>query len=223
MAGERVCRHCGLSKPEIDFPKANYGHWCKPCWFAYHKGWIAANLERNRAAKRRWKRKHPEQGRKDSKKRYHRDVGKSRASQRAKYAANPDYFITHTRSWQRKNQAHVQAMDARWKKTPKGIAAKRRSSARRRGIIASTANDLTADEWQETLTSFGYSCAYCLKLLVRDTQDHIVPITAGGAHTKSNVVPACGSCNSKWGNRTDGKMELLQKNWPSLFPRRTVL
>ena len=35
----------------------------------------------------------------------------------------------------------------------------------------------------------------------RLTMDHITPISKGGAHTASNIVPACQSCNSKKNNR----------------------
>ena len=34
-------------------------------------------------------------------------------------------------------------------------------------------------------------------LFDRPTRDHVIPISKGGNNTKENIVPACGSCNSK--------------------------
>jgi 5-methylcytosine-specific restriction endonuclease McrA len=56
--------------------------------------------------------------------------------------------------------------------------------------------DLTTQEWLEVLECFDYCCAYCFQSGVGLTQDHVVPISKGGNHTKSNVVPACVTCNS---------------------------
>ena len=54
--------------------------------------------------------------------------------------------------------------------------------------------DLTFDDWQEVLSTYGDKCAYCG--CPPETMDHVVPLSRGGKHTKSNVVPACRSCNS---------------------------
>lgn len=55
--------------------------------------------------------------------------------------------------------------------------------------------DLTYDEWQWILSKHGQKCSYCGtdKNL---TMDHVFPLSKGGCHTASNVVPACRSCNS---------------------------
>lgn len=53
----------------------------------------------------------------------------------------------------------------------------------------------TREEWSETREYFGNVCAYCgepLKL----TQDHFIPISAGGGYVMGNIIPACFSCNS---------------------------
>lgn len=49
--------------------------------------------------------------------------------------------------------------------------------------------------------AWGYKCAYCNCTPTALTQDHVVPVTKGGEHTISNIVPACQSCNSAKGNR----------------------
>lgn len=59
---------------------------------------------------------------------------------------------------------------------------------------------ITPADWNAILDYFGYRCAYCL-VGGPLQQDHIVPITKGGGTTIDNIVPACGRCNKKKGNR----------------------
>ncbi len=69
----------------------------------------------------------------------------------------------------------------------------RTSRARRKNPLV---NDLTVDQWRQIVAYFCMLCAYCGEALIQLTQDHIVPLSKGGGHTESNVVPACGHCNS---------------------------
>jgi 5-methylcytosine-specific restriction endonuclease McrA len=54
--------------------------------------------------------------------------------------------------------------------------------------------DLTLDQWLQVCEDFLGMCAYCPSPAT--SMDHVVPRVNGGLHTKSNVVPACASCNS---------------------------
>jgi 5-methylcytosine-specific restriction endonuclease McrA len=58
-------------------------------------------------------------------------------------------------------------------------------------------NDLTDEQWQAILREYGHRCAYCGRSDARIGQDHVIPIARGGAHTASNVVPACFPCNQR--------------------------
>ena len=54
---------------------------------------------------------------------------------------------------------------------------------------------LNPQDWQRACEAFDFSCAYCgagTKL----TMEHIVPVAKGGRTIKSNIIPACQSCNS---------------------------
>lgn len=60
----------------------------------------------------------------------------------------------------------------------------------------------THQEWKECLIFFGGECAYCgctPRKNQRLTRDHLNPISNGGRTVQSNIVPACGSCNSSKG------------------------
>lgn len=71
---------------------------------------------------------------------------------------------------------------------------------RRRARLLNAENTLTTQEWNDILQDCGYRCSYCNNT-GKMTQDHIVPLSKGGSHTKDNVVPACGTCNSSKGNK----------------------
>ena len=61
---------------------------------------------------------------------------------------------------------------------------------------------LTHQEWKECVIFFGGECAYCgatPRKGQRLTRDHLVPMSEGGATIQSNIVPACGKCNSSKG------------------------
>lgn len=55
--------------------------------------------------------------------------------------------------------------------------------------------DLTYEQWQGILVRHNHCCAYC-RAPKPGTMDHVIPLSRGGSHTASNVVPACRSCNS---------------------------
>lgn len=60
--------------------------------------------------------------------------------------------------------------------------------------------DFTAEQWKAMQEAYNHCCAYCGKRAKGHlTQDHITPLSRGGSHTLSNIVPACRSCNSKKG------------------------
>lgn len=67
---------------------------------------------------------------------------------------------------------------------------------RKRGALGR----VTPAEWQTLLEQHQHACAYCFKAFTvvnKPTQDHVVPLIAGGTHTADNIVPACRSCNSR--------------------------
>jgi 5-methylcytosine-specific restriction endonuclease McrA len=137
-----------------------------------HKAWVASHPEQAKAIDARFRAAHPEK----------------RAADRAKwYAQNADAVITRNMQW-----------------TAEHPESKRAAEERRRARKAkSPMNDLTTVQWQERLHEYNNHCAYCLAPLGDEpTMDHMTPLSRGGDHTLSNVVPACGTCNSKKGTKT---------------------
>lgn len=124
----------------------------------------------------------------------HRDEALER---RAQYAAthkqkikeaNARYYAAHaarerdrSRRWQAAHPERVQE----------------RKAARRAMLAVSPVNTLRAAQWRAIKAHYGHRCVYCGKKPKHLTQDHITPLIKGGAHTVSNIVPACRSCNSR--------------------------
>lgn len=102
---------------------------------------------------------------------------------------------------------HVRAREAiataQWKKDhPDETSA--HAHSRRARKMRSPINDLTGPQWKAIKSYYGNRCVYCppdcqdcKKKIHVLTQDHLTPLSKGGPHTYTNIVPACVSCNSK--------------------------
>ncbi|MBH9965586.1 HNH endonuclease [[Bacillus] enclensis] len=66
------------------------------------------------------------------------------------------------------------------------------------------ADDLTLMDVIFTFAHSDGECAYCGKVTDNYQLEHIVPLSAGGPNTFSNVVTSCGTCN-----RSKGSSDLL--------------
>lgn len=107
-------------------------------------------------------------------------------AQGAKYrATHQEQVQDNRRKWQAAHPEHSQLKKA----------------ARRARKLSAERADLTTAQWSAIKQLYGFRCVYCGASPKRLTQDHIIPLSKGGNHTVSNVVPACHSCNSrKWAN-----------------------
>jgi 5-methylcytosine-specific restriction endonuclease McrA len=139
-----------------------------------------------------------------------------RAASKAHYAANRTdtlarqnlYNATHREQRRAANKAYYLANREQCIATVLASKRKKRdiynAHAQHRRAIQARAprNDLTRAEWDEIKAAYGHCCVYCGRKMQRLTQDHLTPLSKGGSHTKQNVVPACGTCNSKKGTGT---------------------
>jgi len=82
-------------------------------------------------------------------------------------------------------------------------------------------NDLTIEQWNDTLNYFNNSCAYCgisqeenYKLYNQSLHhDHIIPVSLNGEFTKSNIIPACSHCNLSKNKKTIHQYFLFADNF----------
>jgi hypothetical protein len=106
-----------------------------------------------------------------------------------------------TRVWVSKNKDRRAANVLNWQRANKDkcSAANKRRRARKLGAPVV---DFTETQWLELLEEHGHSCAYCGITGVKLERDHVIPLTRGGSDTKSNIAPACRTCNSSKNHRT---------------------
>jgi 5-methylcytosine-specific restriction endonuclease McrA len=113
---------------------------------------------------------------------------------RAGYRADPEKYRAAQNAWRKANPEAARRADRRKRERhPESVRVRnqRRRAVKRNAPV----NDLTAAQWRAIKTAYGQRCAYCHRRR-KLTMDHVVPLSKGGSHTASNVVPACGPCNS---------------------------
>lgn len=109
----------------------------------------------------------------------------------------------YVRAWQAANPELVRAGQARYHATPKGKANGAAQARKWRALMkGAKVCDLTHGQWLAIIVQHGGRCAYCGCKPRTITMDHVTPLSRGGDHTASNVVPACLSCNSRKNDRT---------------------
>lgn len=160
---------------------------------AYYVAYHIANAEKRRAQVRAWREAHPEQCRAY-------DVAhleESRGYSRAWRKAHPEEARTMGAAYRATHREEERVKAAAWSAAhPESrLDAERRRRARKANAPI---NDFTAAQWRALQEAFSHRCAYCGKRAKGHlTQDHVEPLSKGGSHTLSNIVPACRSCNSR--------------------------
>lgn len=193
--GPLKCGDCATEDPARF--RTLRAHLCDACKRARKsangKAYHAANRERDNVRGAAWYKAHAPE-----------ILDRIRDSEREKSrrlrAERPEVARARSRRWYRKNMARAAAMSRAWRQA--NLEVMQRHAANRRALHAGVVRTLTAAEWRDTLALFDGACAYCLRTDRPLTQDHIVPISRGGPHSQENVVPVCGSCNSRKHDRS---------------------
>jgi len=111
------------------------------------------------------------------------------------------------RKWQQQHPDKMKAARTKFRveQPARAQSHSKKWRARKKGVEAT----LTHDDWME-LCSAGV-CHYCKRTDLPLTQDHVLPLSRGGPHTKDNVVPACRPCNSSKKDKTPAEWESWKK------------
>ena len=156
-----------------------------------------ANPDKIRAAKKADALAHPEKGRARSTRYRTTHPDRIKVNQETYRVAHPERVLKQNREkTARYRMAHPDKIRAYFLAHPEihvAIEARRRAQKKR-----SSLNDFTAAQWKEIQAAYNHRCVYCGKRAKGPlTIDHITPLTKGGRHTASNIVPACRQCNAK--------------------------
>lgn len=112
--------------------------------------------------------------------------------------SNPETCLVAQRAWREENPDLASAGRRSWRtRNPEAMKVQRH----RRRARQHAGGDLTTAEWLDVLEEFDHRCAYC-QAQGELHMEHMTPLSRGGRHTKSNVVPACPSCNLSKGTKT---------------------
>jgi len=192
----RICSKCGIEKPLEDFYKTSNGRGIGGCRAACKECENRASIIRVAE----WRKANP--GKRDEQdKRYREQVGYDVLRERSKRSVSKNlaYYALRAAQWRAENPDKVKEICYRYCETHRWerILLERERQAKKRGAPGA----LTKQEWMEILERHEYRCAYCGRNDVKMTMDHIVPLSRGGQHVASNVVPACRTCNTSKGAR----------------------
>lgn len=122
------------------------------------------------------------------------------ANQEKTKAAKRKYQETHKQEIkERQNSPKAKALQREYRQSGKAYEVKKNNKSKSRG--AKIAN-LSWGEWLQILKKFKHHCAYCKSEHLPVEQEHVMPLSRGGNHDKTNVVPSCRRCNLTKGIRT---------------------
>lgn len=171
-SGSKVCSSCGKEKPVEEFYRRGNGNFysrCKACEQAAQKHFRETNGDHISTQRKEYNRRHRAQ---------------IRSYNHAYAAEHSAEAVARAKKWAAENPER--AREARRNAT-------QRRTAKKNGLP----HTLTQEEWEECKEYFGNSCAYCGCTQDTLAQEHVVPVSKGGAYTKGNIIPACTSCNSR--------------------------
>lgn len=87
------------------------------------------------------------------------------------------------------------ALKYQWKNRPEFLLKAKVIGHRRRARIRACETDVTEQALRDLFTVYEHTCAYCFERAT--TIDHVEPLSRGGLHKLSNLVPACMDCNRR--------------------------
>ena len=134
---------------------------------------------------------------------------------RKNYLLNKELIKARSREWHARNKDRARARAAKYRSAnlqrikenwTRWVAENRdryrtiqvAGKARRRGALGRH----TTAQWLEKVAALSGRCVYCGRSDLPLARDHVVPVVRGGTNYIENIVPACGSCNSKKHDRT---------------------
>jgi 5-methylcytosine-specific restriction endonuclease McrA len=207
LRGEKTCTNssCQETLPYNQFSrdrqkKDGYASRCKACCREYQASWYRDNAKKIQVQHANYRQLHREELRR--KEHAYQKVHRAQACQRAaRYrTAHPERVHVAALRHRTSHPERVRASAMRWRiANPEKL--REQWSNRRARKRGAPIRDFTCHQWREMKALYHHRCMYCGQKSRRLTQDHIMPLAKGGAHTWSNIVPACQSCNSRKGTK----------------------
>lgn len=216
--GMKKCCKCKEVKPSTnDFfnasknTKDGFKHACKECRKLEYKNdseriikksrkYYQDNKEKVSVINKRYKQKNREWYRNYDKEYYKENEKLIKKRSTKYYHENKDNIVPKMKIY-----------GAKWSGSQHGKLLKRFYQQKRTATKLSLLNTLTLKEWEGAKAYFEQSCAYCGKGETELHQEHVIPMSKGGAYNKQNIIPSCQPCNNKkWAHDME-KWYMLQE------------
>lgn len=178
----RTCITCQEEKPESEFYDTRKT--CKECKKARARKWHKDNREHRSKISRKWYENNRER---------HRELSEKWRKE------NPEKKRANVNKWRKENPERVKEYNRKWaQKNPDKVRAK---VQKRRARKQNAPGSFTSEQFQARADYHGNRCVYCGS--TEDLQiEHQIPLSRGGTNWPSNLVPACGTCNTSKGTKT---------------------
>jgi 5-methylcytosine-specific restriction endonuclease McrA len=119
-------------------------------------------------------------------------------------------YLKRRRDYYQKNKEKLCKYSAKWSKNnPEKHAENTRIRKQRQRNLT---GNLTKESVEFRFRYYGYCCYYCGCNGCKLTIEHRIPISRGGTNHPSNIVPACRTCNSKKGTKTEKEFKKILDN-----------
>lgn len=178
---QKICPMCGKTKPHAEFAKdstkaSGLQSKCRVCFK------LVRQLRR-------------EQDQEKQRERRRNNAEANRAACRQYYRKNRGAQLVRMKKYRECTNNEAQK---RWAKAnPEEVRAK---NQQRRSRLKGAEGSYTVQQWTERCEEYDSKCAYCRKRR-KLTVHHVKPLSKGGSNYIDNIVPACGSCNSRIGTK----------------------
>lgn len=189
---QKPCNACGVVKSLDEFHKNKArkdGHVgiCKECACAKSRKWNAENADRKHESGKNW---------------HEKNRAKANAGSKAWREAHPEEFKAVKRKWYEEHKEYHQERTRAWfdAHPDREREIKWLSSYKARAdyyefdpVVGEGAEAVTVSGLMER---WGDACFHCEDGQFEVLDHYPVPVCRGGAHSLSNVRPACDRCNS---------------------------
>ncbi len=196
MQGEKPCKYCGVVKSFGHFSysrRDGYKTKCKECVHQQYQ----SNSDKIKAQQRSYRQANAENL--SAKKKIYYAINVLRLRQKAKenYRVKVKDRVEQKRIYRQTHREICINSRRKYKLTHRAILRERTLRYRRR-IRRAKIRDFTANQWEQLQILYNHRCVYCHQRNKGTlTRDHIIPVSKGGNHTWTNIVPACRQCNGK--------------------------
>lgn len=228
MAVPKHCNKCDRDLPlTVEFWKPNRSTktgWsltmCRECTNSYYRDYAKNNPEWRQEKEKKYRERNPEKY-KDKQDRHHlkqklegknkycnRNVERCREYDRKRRAENPARREWDKKRWEKRRlNGYNEQQRKRYKLNPLYWILK---TNRRRSMKLNAKGFNTIQQFNDKYAYYGFRCYYCnQEFSLQDiTMDHRIPLIKGGSNWISNIVPACRSCNSQKGAKSEKEYKI---------------